>query len=161
MKTASHLVLFLFLLILCWGCTESNDHKKSKNTAFELSQNLWQSYRTDLKQGNPIEIGQNFSNDARIVYPNSPEIAGRESIDQALKAMFPKIKILEFKFNIRDCFVCDSLLFNYITVNEKYMIDGIENTSIARISSLWKLNSDNVWQVSLFHVNYNNQKNLD
>lgn len=158
MKTASNLLVLLFLLILCWGCTDSNDNKKSKKTAFELSQNLWQDYRTDLKQGNPIDIGQNFTNDARIVYPNSPEIAGRESIDQAIKAMFPRIKILEFKFIIEDCFVRDSLLFNYITVNEKYMIDGIENISFARISSLWKLNSENVWKVSLFHVNY---KNLD
>jgi len=156
MKTTSHLSIFLFMLIIFWGCTNSNDRKKSMNTAFELSQKLWQDYRTDLKQGNPIEIGQNFSNDARIVYPNSPEIAGRESIDRTLNEMFPKIKILEFKFNIEDCFVCDSLLFNYITVNEKHMIDSIENTSIARISSLWKLNSDNVWQVSLFHVNYKN-----
>lgn len=156
MKTNIILTTLIFLLIILVGCSDSNNTRESSKLAYELSQRLWTDYSTDLKKGNPIEIEQNFNKDARILYPNSPEINGIENIHRTISEMFPNITIVEFNFDIEECFMCDSLLFNYITVNEKYKVDSVEYKSMARISSLWKLNSDKEWKMKLFHVNYRN-----
>jgi len=157
MKTDIFKTIFFAFLICLAGCSEKSNKVKSSKGAYELSQSLWTDYQTDLKKGNPTEIGQNFADDAKIVYPDTPEIMGEENIHNTLSAMFPKFQIVEFDFVIEDCFQCDSLLFSYITVNEKYKMGSTDYESVARISSIWKLSFKNEWKIRLFHINYRNK----
>ena len=156
MNKIPHSLIIIFLSVTLLNCSENKDKGNRKNHEMELCQELWQSYRANLFLGNPIEIGKNFEDDAIIVYPDIPEIIGKENILKTLNEMFPKTKILEFDFSIKECLVGDSSLFSYISVNEKYLIDSIEYSSNARISSFWKLNPEKVWKISIVHINYKN-----
>ncbi|MFN8254046.1 MAG: hypothetical protein U0W24_00035 [Bacteroidales bacterium] len=149
-------LIIIILSITFLSCSENTDKENSKNHEMELCQKLWQSYRADLFLGNPFEIGKNFEDDAIVVYPDMPEIIGKENILKALNDMFPKTKILKFDFKIQECLISDSSLFIYISADEKSMRYSIEYSSHVRISSFWKLNSEKVWKISLVHLNYNN-----
>lgn len=149
--------LIVLLLITLINCSNKINHNNTRdnNSDFQLCNDLWQSYADLLKIGNPDSIMKKFTNDAIIVYPDIPDIIGKENVQKLLNRTFPNIKLQEFDFKIKQFCVTDSTVFSFINVKEKYLnSENIEYNSDARISTLWKLEADNNWRISLFQVSY-------
>ena len=90
-----------------------------------------------------------------IVYPDIPDINGKENIQNLLNNTFPNIKMQGFDFSIEKFSVADSTVFCFIKLKEKYLnAENAVMNSDARISTLWKLGTDDNWRISLFQVNY-------
>lgn len=156
-KNIINISLIVLLLITLINCSNKVNHNNTRdnNSDFQLCTDLWQSYADLLKIGNPDSIGKKFTDDAIIVYPDIPDIIGKENVQKLIKGTFPNIKLQEFDFNIKQFCVTDSTVFSFINVKEKYLnSENIEYNSDARISTLWKLEADNNWRISLFQVSY-------
>jgi len=151
MKTTNLLLFILFFI--CFSCI-----KRGQNSDLQLCTNLWQSYADCLKNGNMDSISEKFTKDAIIIYPDIPDVNGKENIQNLIKQTFPNIKMQGFDFSVERFSVADSSVFSFIKVKEKYLnAENIEMNSNARISTLWKLGDDNEWRISLFQVCYKNQ----
>lgn len=156
-KNIINISLIVLLLIILINCSNKVNHNNTRdnNSDFQLCTDLWQSYADLLKIGNPDSIGKKFTNDAIIIYPDIPDIIGKENVQKLINGTFPNIKLQEFDFNIKQFCVTDSTVFSFINVKEKYLnSENIEYNSDARISTLWKLEADNNWRISLFQVSY-------
>lgn len=149
--------MIVLLLITQISCTNkvNQNNARDNNSDFQLCTDLWQSYADLLKIGNPDSIRKKFTDDAIIVYSDIPDIIGKENVQKLINGNFPNINLQKFDFNIKQFCVTDSTVFSFINVKEKYLnSENIEYNSDARISTLWKLEADNNWRISLFQVSY-------
>jgi ketosteroid isomerase-like protein len=156
-KNKINQLLIVLLLISLFSCTNTVNQNpgRDSNSDLQLCTDLWQSYADVLKTGNPDSIGAKFTDDAMIVYPEIPDIKGKENIQNLLNNTFPNIKMQGFDFSIEKFSVADSTVFCFIKLKEKYLnAENAVMNSDARISTLWKLGTDDNWRISLFQVNY-------
>lgn len=156
-KRLKNVFLIVLLLISIISCTNNVDSNsvRNYNSDLQLCTDLWNSYADLLKIGDPDSIGEKFTDDAIIVYSDIPDIMGKENIQNLIKGIFPNTKMQKFDFSIKQFCVTDSTVFIFINVKEKYLnSENIEYNSDARISTLWKLESDGEWKINLFQVNY-------
>jgi len=151
-QTGKFAAIILASLLLI-GCAEKREN--NPDLGLDLSNELWLSYSDLLKEGNPESIANKFTRNASIIYPNIPDIVGKENILGQLRLLFPNISMQEFDFEIKNVCFGDSTLSNFISVKEKYLdASGDEYNSDARITTFWKLEADGEWRIDLFQVNY-------
>ncbi len=123
--------------------------------AKELSARLWTEYGETLKTADPVKIAGWFTKDAILIYPDTAELYGRDSIQAVITPAFKNIKFLRLSHKLNHVAIADDQLFTFATLDETYQRgNGPEVQSRARCGVVWQRQVDNTWLISHFLVNY-------
>jgi ketosteroid isomerase-like protein len=147
----------LLLLIGCIGCQQNNKALMDHATAQELCTRLWTDYVETVKTLEPDKCAGWFTKDAVLIYPDMPELKGRDSIRAFFIKGFPGMKVLEMTFTLIHFDVVNSKAYTFVTINELEQ-EGAKPPvhALARCGVVWEQQADSSWKISYFLVNYMN-----
>jgi ketosteroid isomerase-like protein len=143
------------LLISCIGCQQKGEALMDPVEAKELCTRLLTDYVETVKTLQPDKCASWFTKDAVLVYPDMPELKGRDSIQAVFAKGMPTMKVLEMTFNLIHCDVVGSKAYTFFTINELEQEDGQQPVrALARLGGVWQRQPDKSWQISHCLVNY-------
>jgi uncharacterized protein (TIGR02246 family) len=118
-----------------------------------LCRRLWEGHLEAVRSLQPEKVA--FTKDAVLVYPDRPELRGREAIQSHLVKVFAELKVLEQGFKIDRCEVVGEHAYTFATV-EQLAQEGTAPPARrhARCAVLWEQQPDKSWQIAHFLVNY-------
>jgi uncharacterized protein (TIGR02246 family) len=124
-------------------------------TARDLSNRLWTEYVATLKKADPIKIAAWFTKDAVLLYPNEPELRGRDAIQAHVVKAFEGLKFVELTYALDHVAVVGDEAFTFVTLEETYQQGTAPQVrQQARCGVVWQRQPDNSWQIPYFLVNY-------
>lgn len=153
------LMVFCALLLLIGniGCQQNKKTLMDQAKAQELCTRLWTDYMETVKTLEPDKCAAWFTKDAVLIYPDMPELKGRDNIRAFFVKAFPGVKVLEMTFTLIHFDVVGSKTYTFVTINELEQ-EGAKPPvrALARCGVVWERQADNGWQISYFLVNYRN-----
>ena len=152
------LVVFIAsLLILCMACQQTSEGRMAPVAAKELCTRLWTEYVETVKTLDPNKVAAWFTKDAVLIYPDTQELKGRDSLQAFFIKAFPGLKVLEMTFTLTHFDVVGSKAYTFVTIDELEQ-EGNKPAvhAHARCGVVWERQADNSWQISHFLVNYLN-----
>ena len=114
---------------------------------------LWQDHLEAVKSGRPEKIA--FSRDAVLIYPDKPELRGREAIHAHLVKLLEGRKVLEMGFKIERFEVAGGRAYTFVVVDELIQEGAAPPARLlSRCATVWEQQPDKSWRISYFLVNY-------
>jgi len=152
------IVILVASLIICFiGCQQKSEAPMDQAAAKELCARLWTEYVETVKTLDPNKCDVWFTKDAVLIYPDMPELKGRDNIRAFFVKGFPGMKVLEMTFTLIHFDVVGSKAYTFVTINELEQ-EGAKPPvhALARCGVVWERQADRSWQISHFLVNYLN-----
>ena len=119
-----------------------------------LCMRVWTDYMEALKASDLVKIGDFFAKDAVLIYPDMPELRGREAIRSHF-VKFKGLKVLDATFILHHCGVAGDQLYTFITIDEAYVAGQQPQVKTqGRVGAVWSRQPDNTWQISHFLLNH-------
>jgi ketosteroid isomerase-like protein len=145
----------VLLLISCIGCQQKSEALMDPVAAKELCTRLLTDYVETVKTLQPEKCAGWFTKDAVLIYPDMPELRGRDSIQALFTKGFPGMRVLEMTFTLIHCDIVGSKAYMFFTINELEQEDGQQPVrALARLGGVWQRQPDKSWQISHALVNY-------
>ncbi len=148
-------VFMLSLLVFGIGCQQKGEVAMNAVAAKELCTRLLTDYIETVKTLQPDKCAGWFTKDAVLIYPDMPELMGRDSLQELFTKGMPAMKVLEMTFTLIHCDVVGSKAYTFVTINELEQ-EGSQPPvrALARCGIVWQRQADNSWQILHFLVNY-------
>jgi ketosteroid isomerase-like protein len=145
------------LLVGGIGCQQKGEAPMDQAAAKELCTRLLTEYVESIKTLDPNKCDVWFTKDAVLIYPDMPELKGRDIIRAFFVKGFPGMKVLEMTFTLIHFDVVGSKAYTFVTIDELEQ-EGAKPPvhALARCGVVWERQTDNSWQISHFLVNYLN-----
>jgi uncharacterized protein (TIGR02246 family) len=151
---AGSLAGLLVAMLLIWSpvyqvSSEAADARSDR----ELCTRLWEDYLEAVMSLQPEKIA--FAKDAVLVYPEMPELRGRDAIQAHLVKAFSGLKILKLGFKMERFEVVGARAYTFVTVDELIQEGAAPPARRhARCTTVWEQQPDKSWQIAHFLVNY-------
>lgn len=150
-------VFAVSLLIPYMACQQTSEGRMAPAAARELCTRLWTDYVETVKTLDPNEVAAWFTKDAVLIYPDTQELKGRDSLQAVFIKAFPGMKVLEMTFTLIHFDVVGSKAYTFVTIDElEQEGDKPAVHALARCGVVWERQADNSWKISHFLVNYLN-----
>jgi ketosteroid isomerase-like protein len=147
-----HGVLVAVLLIWSPVCQQSSEAADAGSDN-DLCRRLWEGHLEAVKALQPEKTS--FANDAVLIYPDMPELRGRDAIQAHLVKVFAGLKVLDVGFKIGRCEVVGARAYTFVTVDEEIQQGAAPPARRhARCAAAWEQQPDKSWQIAYFLVNY-------
>jgi ketosteroid isomerase-like protein len=143
------------LLVLSISCRQNGEAAMNAVAAKELCTRLLTDYIETVKTLQPDKCAGWFTKDAVLIYPDMPELRGRDSLQELFAKGMPAMKVLEMTFTLIHWDVVGSKAYTFVTINELEQ-EGSQPPvrALARCGIVWQRQPDRSWQISHFLVNY-------
>lgn len=145
-------VLVAMLFVGPFVCQQSSE-AADVGSDRDLCRRLWEGHLEAVKSLQPEKVA--FAKDAVLIYPDMPELRGRDAIQAHLAKALAGLKILEVGFKIERCEVVGGRAYTFVTVDEVVQEGAAPPARRhARCATVWEEQPDKSWQIAHFLVNY-------
>jgi uncharacterized protein (TIGR02246 family) len=142
------------VLLLTCPFVQAESGAADPKTARDLSNRLWTEYVATLKKADAIKIAAWFTKDAVLLYPNEPELRGREAIEAHVVQAFQGVTFVGLTYGLDHVALVGDEAFTFVTFEETYQQGtGPQVRQQARCGVVWRRQPDNTWQIPYFLVN--------
>jgi ketosteroid isomerase-like protein len=150
----THRLGLLMAMLLIWSpvCQRSSGAADAGSDR-ELCRRLWEDHLEAVTSRQPEKIP--FAHDAVLVYPDLPELRGREAIQAHLVRVFAGLKVLKAGFKIERSEVVGARAYTFVVVDELIQEGAAPPARrLARCAAVWEQQPDKSWQLAHLLVNY-------
>ena len=146
MRTLLGLVALLVALASCSATSDLDTASQAANAKAAID-TLWIHYAEAADRRDPVLFESIFTEDASVVFSNSPTASGRQAVQEFLASLYASVDVTNFRVVPEDMKVVGGLAAQSGTFEEQFTEEGKPKVEAGRYTLLAEQASDKSWRI--------------